>query len=160
MIHIYKFWLFFGNAPIRLSTVITLGLIFVLVVWKFRNKGWLRAIYNGIVAGLFTLFLYEVIFNITGKFPPTGNLPPWGVGLMILSLILGLVQAFKHYRFHRMAIVFLSAFIVDWIFWIILGFPFNFPITNPIDLTAEVFNITSKLLLPLGYFTGLTISKK
>jgi hypothetical protein len=136
--------------------VITLGLIFVLVVWKFRTKGYLNALYNGIVAAFFTLFLYEIIFNLTGRFPPTGNLPLWGIGLMILSLILGIIQAIGHFRFHRIAIVFLVVFVVDWIFWIIIGFPFNFPRTNPINLTAEMFNTTTKLLLPLGYFAVLS----
>ena len=159
MIHVDRFWLFLGSAPIRLSTVVTLVIVFALVAWKFRSRGWLPVLYNGAVAGLFTLFLYEVIFNITGRFPPTGNLPPWGIVMMLLSLILGIIQSIRHFRFKRISIILLSAFVVDWIIWVSIGFPFNFPSTNPINLIAEAFNITTKLLLPLGYLTGLITVK-
>jgi hypothetical protein len=159
MIHIDGLWLFLGQSPIRLSTLITLAFVFALGVWKFRSKGWLFAFYNGIVAAFFMLFLYELIFNNIGRFPPTGPLPPWGVDLMILSLLLGILQADKYFTFNRISIILLSAFVIDWIIWIIFGFQFNFPNTKPLNITAEFFNISTKLFLPFGYLAGLTMQK-
>lgn len=108
----------------------------------------------------FTLFLYEILFNVTGRFPPTGNLPLWGIVLLVCSILLGLLQARKHFALQRLSIVLLSAFVVEWFVWILVGFPFNFPSTQPLNLMAEVFNVTTKLLLPLGYATGLAVQKR
>lgn len=77
MIYLDRLWLFVGSAPIRLSTVITFLAVFVFVGWRFRVRK-RTALYNGFVAALFTFFLYEVLFNITGRFPPTDMLPLWG----------------------------------------------------------------------------------
>lgn len=160
VVYLDRLWIFFGPAPIRLSTVITFVLVIVLVAWRFRSKGWTSAFYNGVVAAFFTVFLYEVLFNVTGGFPPTGNLPLWGVGLLVCSILLGLLQARRHFALQRLSIVLLSAFLVAWLVWILVGFPFNFPSTQPLNLIAEVFNVTTKSLLPLGYATGLTVRKK
>ncbi|MGA2239683.1 MAG: hypothetical protein ABSG74_10775 [Candidatus Bathyarchaeia archaeon] len=46
--------------------------------------------------------------------------------------------------------VLLTAFIADCFVWILVGFPFNLPSTQPLNLSAEVFNVTTKLLLPFG----------
>ena len=160
MLHLHSLWLYLGSAPIRLSTAVTLVLALSLVTWRLRSKGWFLALYHGVVAALFTLFLYEILFNITGRFPPTGNLPPWGIGLMVLSLILGITQAIRYFAFNKMAMVLLSAFVIDWAIWIITGFQFNFPDTQPLNTGAEVFNISTKFLLPLGYIAGLTMKRK
>lgn len=159
MIHLDRLWIFFGSAPVRLSTVITFVLVFVFVAWRFRSKGRIAALYNGVVAALSTFFLYEVLFNVTGGFPPAGILPLWGVGLLVCSILLGLLQARKCLALQRLSIVLFSAFVVDWFVWIVVGFPFNLPSTQPLNLVAEVFNVTTKLLLPLGYATGLTVRK-
>ncbi|MCL5318107.1 MAG: hypothetical protein M1503_07600 [Thaumarchaeota archaeon] len=155
MIYLDRLWVFFGSAPVRLSTVITFLLVFVFVVWRFRSKGWTAALYNGSVAALFTFFLYEVLFNVTGGFPPTDMLPLWGVGLLICSIILGLMQARNYFVSQRLPIILLSAFLADWLLWILAGFPFNLPSTQPLSLYAEAFNVTTKILLPFGYATGL-----
>ncbi|HLE64583.1 MAG TPA: hypothetical protein VI816_00485, partial [Candidatus Bathyarchaeia archaeon] len=93
MIHVEGLWVFLGAAPIRLSTIMTFLLVFVFVAWKLRIKGLATALYNGSVSALFMLFLYEVLFNITGRFPPWDMLPFWGVGLLASSILLGLLQA-------------------------------------------------------------------
>jgi len=160
MIYLDRLWIFVGPAPIRLSTVMTFLSVLVFVTWRFRSKGWVAAFYNGVVAALFTFFLYEVLFNVTGGFPPTGILPFWGVGLLVCSILLGLLQARKHFALRRVSIVLLSVFIVDWFVWILVGFPFNFPPTQPLNLSAEVFNVTTKLLLPFGYATGLALNRQ
>jgi hypothetical protein len=74
MIYLDRLWIFAGSAPVRLSTVITFLSVFVFVTWRFRSKGWMDALYNGVVSALFTFFLYEVLFNVTGGFPPTESL--------------------------------------------------------------------------------------
>jgi len=159
MIYLDRLWILVGSAPVRLSTVITFLLVFVFVTWRFRSKGWIAAFYNGVAAALFTFFLYEVLFNVTGGFPPTDMLPFWGVGLLVCSILLGLLQAARHFALRRLSIVLLSAFIVDWFLWILVGFPFNLPSTQPLNLSAEVFNVTTKLLLPFGYATGLSLRR-
>jgi hypothetical protein len=151
-------WLFIGSAPVRLSTVTTLLVVFVFVVWRFR-AGKLAALYNGLVAALFTLFVYEVLFNVTGSFPPTDLLPVQGIVAMICSIILGLVQAKRHFVLGKLSIILLFAFLVDWAIWVLVGFPFNLPSTQPLNVSAEVFNVSTKLLLPLGYATGLQARK-
>jgi len=157
MIYLDRLWIFVGSAPVRLSSVITFVSVFVFVTWRFRSRGWMVAFYNGVVAALFTFFLYEVLFNVTGGFPPTGILPFWGVGLLVCSILLGLLQAGKHFALQRLSIVLFSAFIVDWFMWILVGFPFNLPSTQPLSLSAELFNVTTKWLLPFGYATGLAL---
>jgi hypothetical protein len=159
MIYLDRLWIFVGSAPVRLSTVITFLSVFVFVTWRFRSKGWIGAFYNGVVAALFTFFLYEVLFNVTGGFPPTDILPFWGVGLLVCSILLGLLQAGRHFGLQRLSIVLLSAFIVDWFVWILVGFPFNFPSTQPLNLVAEILNVTTKLFLPFGYATGLAVNR-
>ena len=154
MIYLDRLWLVVGPAYIRLSTVITLLAVFVFVVWRFRARGWM-AVYNGVVATLFTLFLYEVLFNVSGGFPPTDMLPSWGVGLLVCSMLLGLLQAKNHFVLGRLPMIILSAFAVEWFVWILVGFPFNLPSTHPFNLVAEAFNVSTKLLLPIGYVTGL-----
>ena len=101
------------------------------------------------------LFLYETLFNVTGGFPPTGILPFWGVGVLVCSMLLGILQAKNHFVLGRSPMILLSAFAVDWRVWILAGFPFNLPSTRPLNLVAEAFNVSTKLLLPLGYATGL-----
>jgi hypothetical protein len=120
----------------------------------------MTAFYNGAVAALFTLFLYEVLFNMTGGFPPTDMLPFWGVGLLVCSMLLGILQAKNHFVLRRLSLVLFSAFIVDWLVWILIGFPFNLPSTEPLNLVAELFNVSTKLLLPFGYAVGLSMSRK
>src|SRR5574340_1349746 len=95
-IQVNGLWLVVGSAPIRLSTVATFVVVFCLVAWRFRAER-SRALYNAVVASLFTLFLYEVLFNVTGGFPPTDALPIWGVGLLVLSIALGAVQVRRHF---------------------------------------------------------------
>jgi hypothetical protein len=159
MIYLDRLWIFVGSAPVRLSTVITFLLVFVFVSWRFRSQGLVAASYNGAVAALFTLFLYEVLFNVTGGFPPTDVLPLQGVGLLVCSIILGLLQAGKHFTLRKLSIVLLSAFVVDWLVWILVGFPFNLPSSRPLSLSAEAFNVTTKLLLPFGYAAGLALHR-
>jgi hypothetical protein len=158
LIHVEGLWVFVGPAPIRLSTILTFLLVFVFVAWRFRVTRWLTALYNGVVAALFTLFLYEVLFNVTGGFPPTDMLPFWGVGLLVCSILLGLLQAKNHFVPGRLSIVLLSVFIVDWLLWVLVGFPFNLPSTEPLNLVAEFFNVSTKLLLPFGYGTALSVN--
>ncbi|HEV2225554.1 MAG TPA: hypothetical protein VGR56_01970 [Nitrososphaerales archaeon] len=159
MIYLDRLWIFFGSAPIRFSTVITFMLVFVFVVWRFRSKGWISALYNGFVATGFTFFLYEVLFNVTGGFPPTDMLPLWGVGLLVCSILLGLLQAHGHFTLQRLSMALTFAFVLDWIVWVLVGFPFNLPSTEPLNLIAEAFNVTTKLLLPFGYAIGLVARK-
>jgi len=128
--------------------------VFAFVAWKFRARK-RTALYEGVVAALFILFLYEVLFNVTGGFPPTGMLPFWGVGVLVCSMLLGILQAKNHFVLGRLPIILLSAFAVDWLVWILVGFPFNLPSTQPLNLLAEAFNMSTKLLLPFGYATGL-----
>jgi hypothetical protein len=154
LIYYDRLWLFFGSAPVRLSTVVTLLAVFVFVAWRFR-AGKLAAPYNGLVTALFTLFLYEVLFNLTGGFPPTDLLPIQGIVVMVASIILGLLQAKRHFVLGRLPIILFSAFLVDWLIWVLIGFPFNLPSTRPLNMLAEVFNVSTKLLLPFGYATGL-----
>ena len=158
MIYVDGLWVFVGPAPIRLSTIMTFLFVFVFVAWRFRVRRLTTALYNGVVAALFTLFLYEVLFNGTGGFPPTGMLPFWGVGLLVCSMLLGLLQAKNYFVLRRLSIVLLSAFTVDWVVWILVGFPFNLPSTEPLNLVAEFFNVSTKLLLPFGYGTALSVS--
>jgi len=105
------------------------------------------------------LFLYEVLFNITAGFPPWDMLPFWGVGLLACSMLLGLLQAKNHLVPGGLPIILFSAFIVDWLVWILIGFPFNLPSTDPLNLAAEFFNVSTKLLLPFAYATGLSARK-
>lgn len=160
VIYFDRLWIFVDSAPVRLSTVITFLLVFVFVSWRFRSKGWIASLYNGAIAALFTFFLYEILFNLTGGFPPTDVLPLWGVGLLVCSLLLGLLQARRHFALRRLSILLFSAFIVDWFLWVLAGFPFNLPSTQPLNLIAEVFNVTTKLLLPFGYATGLAADRE
>ena len=154
MIYLDRLRLVVGPAHIRLSTVITFLVVFAFVAWKFRARK-RTALYEGVVAALFILFLYEVLFNVTGGFPPTGMLPFWGVGVLVCSMLLGILQAKNHFVLRRLPIILLSAFAVDWLVWILVGFPFNLPSTQPLNLLAEAFNMSTKLLLPFGYATGL-----
>lgn len=159
MIRFEGLWVFVGAAPIRLSTIVTFLLVFVFVAWRFRVKGWATAFYNRAVSALFMLFLYEVLFNIAGGFPPWDMLPLWGVGLLVCSLLLGLLQAKKHFVPRKFSTVLFSAFMVDWAVWILVGFPFNLPSTEPLNLMAEFFNVSTKLLLPSAYATALRSRK-
>lgn len=154
MIYLDRLWVVVGPAHIRLSTVITFLVVFAFVAWKFRARK-RTALYEGVVAALFILFLYEVLFNVTGGFPPTGMLPFWGVGVLVCSMLLGILQAKNHFVLGRLPMILLSAFAVDWLVWILVGFPFNLPSTQPLNLLAEAFNMSTKLLLPFGYATGL-----
>jgi hypothetical protein len=158
LIYVDRLWLFVGSAPIRLSTVITFLAVFVFVAWRFR-AGKRTALYNGFVAALFTFFLYEVLFNITGRFPPTDMLPLWGVGLLVCSMLVGVLQAKNHFVLGRLPMILFSAFLIDWLVWVLIGFPFNLPSTQPLNLVAEAFNVSTKLLLPFGYATGLQSAK-
>jgi len=159
LIYVEGFWVFVGAAPIRLSTIMTFLLVLVFVAWRFRVKGWRTAFYNGSVSALFMLFLYEVLFNITGGFPPWDMLPFWGVGLLACSMLLGLLQAKNHFVPQRLSTILFSAYIIDWLIWILIGFPFNLPSTEPLNLVAEFFNVSTKLLLPFAYATALSTRK-
>jgi len=158
MIYLYRLWLFVGSAPVRLSTVATLLAVFLFVAWRFRARR-LVAMYNGVVAGLFALFLYEILFNLTGGFPPTDLLPIQGIVVMVASIVLGLLQAKRHFVLERLQAALFLAFLVDWLIWVLIGFPFNLPSTQPLNLVAEAFNVSTKLLLPFGYATGLRNTK-
>ena len=159
LIYIDGLWVFVGSAPIRLSTILTFLLVFVFVAWSFRVKGWIAAFYNGSVAALFTLFLYEVLFNVTGGFPPWDMLPLWGIGILACSMLLGLLQVKNHLVQRRISMLLFSAFLVDWLVWILEGFPFDLPSTEPLNLFAEFFNVSTKLLLPFAYATALSASR-
>jgi hypothetical protein len=74
---------------------------------------------------------------------------------MVGSIILGLLQAKRHFVLGRVPTILLFAFLVDWLVWVLIGFPFNLPSTQPLNLVAEAFNVSTKLLLPFGYATGL-----
>jgi hypothetical protein len=151
-------WLFVGSAPIRLSTVITFLAVFLFVAWKFRARK-RTGFYNGFVAALFTLFLYEVLFNITGRFPPTDMLPFWGVGLLACSMLLGILQAKNHFVRGKLSMILFLAFLIDWLVWVLIGFPFNLLSAQSLNLVAEAFNVSTKVLLPFGYATGLQSAK-
>jgi len=158
MIYLDRLWLVVGSAPIRLSTIVTFFAVLALVAWRFRASR-KSAFYNGVVAGLATLGLYEVLFNLTGGFPPFDMLPFWAVGLLVCSMLLALLQAKNHFVLRRLTVVLLSAFVIDWLIWVHVGFPFNLPSSEALDLAAEAFNLTTKLLLPFGYAVGLRESK-
>jgi hypothetical protein len=154
LVYIDRIWLVVGPAYIRLSTVITFFAVFVFVAWRFRASP-KTALYNGVIAWLATLSLYEVLFNITGGFPPTDMLPFWGVAILVGSMILGLLQAKKHFTPSRLPLALLLAFALDWLVWIAVGFPFNLPTSQPLNLLGEALNASTKMLLPFGYATGL-----
>lgn len=74
---------------------------------------------------------------------------------MVCSMLLGILQAKNHFVRGRLSTFLLSAFLVDWLVWVLIGFPFNLPSTQLLNLVAETFNVSTKLLLPFGYATGL-----
>ena len=86
-------------------------------------------------------------------------LPFWGVGLLVCSMLLGMLQAKNYLVPRRLSAILFSAFIVDWLVWILVGFPFNLPSTEPLNLMAESLNVSTKLLLPFAYATALNARK-
>ncbi len=158
-VYLDRLWVFFGPAPIRLSTIVTLIVVLAFVAWRFRSEGLRAALYNGVVAALFAVFLYDALFNLAGEFPPTDMLPPSGVALMVGSIVLGLLQAYRHFVSRRLSVTLFSALMLDWAVWQLTGFPFNLPSTQPLNLVEEAFNVTTKLLLSLGYAIGLAVRR-
>lgn len=84
------------------------------------------------MAALFTFFLYEVLFDVTGGFPPTDMLPLWAVGVLASSMLLGILQARKHFVPGRVPVILLSAFVVD------CGVDSSrVPVQSAVDATAQ-----------------------
>jgi hypothetical protein len=73
--------------------------------------------------------------------------------------ILGFKQAKEKFVLKRSSLILIGICLVAWASWLLIGFPYNVPHGNQLNLTGEAFNVITKTTLPFGYAFGLQPDK-
>ena len=151
---------------VRLSTVSTLVTLSLYIMWKFRQD-WKGALYQTVVCVAFTTSLYEIIFNLVAACVFLRTMELFIEHLLILHyvmvggwLILGFKQAVQNFAPTKISTVLFIAFLVGWVLWISIGFPYNVPSDVDLNLSGEILNVVTKALFLFGYALGLQPTHK
>ena len=146
---------------VRLSTVSTLVIISLYMIWKFRQD-WKGALYQMVICLVFATCLYEIIFNLTAAFVFLRTMELFIDHLLILHyimiggwLVLGFKQALQYFVLRKISTVLFIVFLVGWVLWISIGFPYNVPSDVNLSLSGEILNIVTKTAFLFGYALGL-----
>ena len=148
------------------TTLVELGIMALIGVFTLRHLTDLQAVSFTLVAGLSFIFIYEAIYKWSFYLAPFRMaMPPpefrefviqVGIAATILT---GFASGF--FSLKRWTFVWLSVFVVLYVFWMLVGFPqitggsFS-PQIIPINLTYDMnylLNRATKLAMFLAYLT-------
>jgi hypothetical protein len=126
---------------VRISTVLTVIILFILLTYKFR-KPWIA--FTAVAAWL---TLYEILFLFTDSIV---NQDPWNntIGLTVALMAWPLPAYTQGIRPNKWILIF---FIATWLTWILSGFQYNIKDSEPFILHNEFINVLTKTLLAGAY---------
>jgi len=148
------------------TTLIELGILTLLGVFTLRHQTDLHAVAFTLVAGLSFIFIYEAIYKWSFYLAPFGKpMPSVEIREFVIQsgIALTLLTGFavRDFTLKKWTLIWLGAFVVLWIFWLLTGYPqitgeVIFSRVIHIDFTHEtlyVLNRSTKFVMYLAYLT-------
>ena len=161
----------FGNIYIESlnyvegTTLIMVGILLLRAVMKLKNDSDLQTVSMALIGALSFLFTFEAIYKWSFFFYPW-QMPAEDIREFVLQVAIGLVGiagfAAGKFRFNRASKIALIAFVIGWIFWLLIGFPqvwdgknihtavLNIPFTK--DMIYSLNRVTKMSLFLVYYF--------
>jgi hypothetical protein len=142
---------------IRVSTIGTALMCFMLVLFLTRKNG-LKSVYYAGIAVIFSIGLYELVWYNIGVIVNGLDQRTWEFSALLGWIFLGVREVFR-VKPPRISIVLYTVYLASMIVWISLGFNFNIPGTNYYNFSAETLNVISKFSLPIAYAFHIAAAK-
>lgn len=142
-------WLVTSTSNIRISTVITIIFCFTLVL-ALQGKIFWRPLYYAILAIIFSLGLYEIVWYNMAVYYSHFDPRVFEFSALTLCVLFCIKEVYPQ-KPPRLSIVLYGIFIICMILWGETGFKVNYLGDANFSTTGEVFNIVSKASLAIAF---------
>ncbi len=149
LVRIENLWLIFPLSGIRVSTVATALVCFVIVLFMQRRNT-LKSLYYALLAVIVPMALFEIIWWYSAVAFNGYDLRILQFAALFGWILLGISAVF-HKLLPRISIVLYGIFAISFPLWIGTGFKFNYLGSPSFSFFGEVFNLVSKTALFLAY---------
>jgi hypothetical protein len=142
-------WFVFQGGNIRVSTVFTAIFCFVFVLFLQKKIFW-KPLYYGLLAVIFFLALYEIIWYYLAAFSFGYELRLFQFAALTGWVLLCLREVYP-LKPPKLSIALYGLFVVTMVLWIAMGFEVNSLGDASFSITGEVFNVISKVALAVAF---------
>ena len=148
------------------TTLVELGILALLGVITLGDQTDLQAVSYTLVAGLSFIFIYEAIYKWSFYLAPFRmQMPPQELREFVIqvgiaaTILTGFAEGL--FRLTKWTVIWLTIFVLLWVFWLLLGFPqitgesFFTPVIQ-INFTRDmtyILNRGTKFVMYLAYLT-------
>jgi hypothetical protein len=139
----------FQGGNIRVSTVITAIFCFVLVLFMQKRIFW-KPLYYGLLAVIFFLALYEIIWYYLAAFSFGYDLRLFQFAALAGWVLLCFREVFS-VKPPKVSLVLYGLFVIALLLWVATGFEVNTYGDAKFSVVGEIFNVVSKAALALAY---------
>ena len=155
VIRIESLWFIFPFMAIRISTVITAIVGFVLVLF-LQQKTTYKAFYYALLTVIFSMSLYEVVWYYIAVGFRGYELRFFEFAALFGWVVLGVREVISK-RPSRLSSVFYGIFLISMLLWVGSGFNFNNLGDSSFSISGEILNIVSKTALTFGYALHISV---
>jgi hypothetical protein len=142
-------WFIFSFSEIRITTMVVALACFAFVLYLNR-KNTLKSLYYASLTVVFSMSLFEIVWYFSAATFKGWDLHVFQFAALFGWVALGIREVFKVHP-KKISIALYLVFAVSFVLWIASGFSFNDPGYFSFSITGEVFNVTAKTSLFLGY---------
>lgn len=149
IIRIESLWVIFPFMTMRISTMVTTILSFVLVLF-LQQKTRYKLFYYAVIAVFFSMSLYEFVWYYIAAGFRGWNLRIFPFAALLGWVFLGIREVVSK-RPSRLSMLLYTVFVISMLLWAGTGFEFN-DLGNPsFSISGEILNVTSKAALAIAY---------
>jgi len=148
-VKIESIWFVFPFSGIRISTLVTAIACFVLVLFLQRENT-LKSICYALLAVIFSLGLFEILWYYTAAAFRGGNLEIFQFAALFGWVLLGIREVFTK-RPSKLSTVFYGIFVISMVIWIGAGFKFNDLGNSSFSVSDAILNVVSKTALLIAF---------
>jgi hypothetical protein len=148
-VKIDNLWFVFPLSGIRISTVVTAIASFALVLF-LQRKNTLRSIYYALLAVIFSMGLYEIVWYYRAAAFRGWDLRVFQFAALFGWVLLGIREVYRNPP-SKISTILYAVFVISMLIWIANGFPFNDTGNPSFSVSAEILNVISKAALFFAY---------
>jgi len=139
----------------RISTLVAAFACFGLVLF-LQRENMLKSIYYALLAVIFSLGLFEIVWYYTAAAFRGWNLEIFQFAALFGWVLLGIREAYTK-RPSKLSTAFYGVFVISMAIWIGTGFKFNNLGDSSFSVYSEILNVISKtsLLIAFSLHIGL-----
>jgi len=158
IVRIESLWIIFPFMAMRISTMITALLSFVLVLF-LQQKTTYKALYYALLAVIFSMGLYEIVWYYIAAAFRGYDLRIFQFAALLGWVMLGAREVVTK-RPSRLSVLLYGVFVISMLLWAGTGFEFNDLGNSSFSISGEILNVTSKAALAIAYALHIGIESE